>query len=72
MRSLGISARDVQDIVISHINSESQAREPMRAASGRLLQAARTPGVTDAQLSVLLNDCRVSFDTDKTRRTRGT
>jgi hypothetical protein len=68
IRSLGINSRDVQDSVIQHIASETQAREPMRAASGRLLQAMRTPGVTDAQLSVLLNDCRVAFDTDQTRR----
>lgn len=68
MRSLGIGSRDVQDTVIAHIASETQAREPMAAASGRLLQAMRTPGITDNQLSILLNDCRVSFDTDRTRR----
>lgn len=68
IRSLGVNVREMQDMVISHIANETQAREPMRAASGRLLQAMRTPGVTEAQLSVLLNDCRVSFDTDKVRR----
>ncbi len=68
MRSFGVNARDMQDLVISHISNETQAREPMRAASGRLLQAMRTPGVTEAQLGVLLNDCRVSFDTDRMRR----
>ena len=68
MRSMGVSSREMQDMVLLHITSETQAREPMRAASGRLLQAMRTPGYTEAQLSVLLNDCRVSFDTDKARR----
>jgi cell division protein FtsB len=55
-------------MVITHIASEMQFREPMRNASSRLFQAMSRPGVTDAQLGVLLNDCRVAYETDKLRR----
>ncbi|HEY0074218.1 MAG TPA: hypothetical protein VGB77_08960 [Abditibacteriaceae bacterium] len=68
IRSLGVQSRDVQDMVITHIVSEMQFREPMRNASSRLFQAMSRPGVTDAQLGVLLNDCRVAYETDKLRR----
>jgi hypothetical protein len=68
IRSLGVQSRDVQDMVITHIASEMQFREPMRNASTRLFQAMSRPGVTDAQLGVLLNDCRVAYETDKLRR----
>lgn len=68
IRSLGVHSRDVQDTVITHIANEMQFREPMRNASSRLFQAMNKPGMTDAQLGVLLNDCRVAYETDKVRR----
>ena len=68
IRGLGVHSRDVQDMVIAHITTEMQFREPMRNASSRLFQAMNKPGFTDTQLSVLLNDCRVAYETDKVRR----
>lgn len=69
MRSLGCDSRDVQDMIIAHIAADMNESEEMRTTQLRLLQAMRTKGLPDAQLSVLLDDCRDAFEADKTRRT---
>jgi hypothetical protein len=68
MIGFGCTSRQVQDTVIAYIVQDTEARGPLRRSSGQLLQAMRTPGVTDAQISVFLNDFRNTIESEKTRR----
>lgn len=68
MNSLGVDQTGVQSAIISHIEADVRARQTLRDATVKLFNAVKSPNVTDAQISAIVNEARGITEYDKTRR----
>jgi hypothetical protein len=68
MASFGFDDPEMQDSLISYINTEVRSRAQLRQKAGALLEALRNAALSEMQVQALLQSYRDAVQTEKERR----